>query len=157
MSDYIPKKFTLGKSQGTPCQSVTGTEGSCNPWWKADNRFRAGYLSRLEENLKREFPSTDLKGKPHINSKITAWKKPYNLLTNILDRNFKIDCDDEQWAQIVKHDQNARGMRNKAWPYLEQWKEIFGKDRANRAGVEDVMDAVNSLYSRQNLNPSNGS
>lgn len=77
--------------------------------WKADNGFRAGYLSRLEESLKREFPSTDLKGNPHITSKITAWKKSYNLLTNILDRSgvgftgdFKIDCDDEQWAQIVK-------------------------------------------------------
>lgn len=48
-------------------------------------------------------------------------------------------------------------MRTKAWPYLEQWKEIFGKDRANGAGAEDVMDAVNNLYSRQNLNTFNGS
>ncbi|KAG6383479.1 hypothetical protein SASPL_156766 [Salvia splendens] len=158
MSDYIPKKFTLGKSQGTPeANLLLGLKDLVTHGWKADNRFRAGYLSRLEENLKREFPSTDLKGNSHINSKITAWKKSYNLLTNILDRNgvgfgyngdFKID---------LKHDRNACGMRNKAWPYLEQWKEIFEKDCANGAGAEDVMDAVNSLYSRQNLNTSNGS
>ncbi|KAG6403230.1 hypothetical protein SASPL_135447 [Salvia splendens] len=29
--------------------------------WKSDNGFRAGYLAKVEEALRREFPATDLK------------------------------------------------------------------------------------------------
>ena len=78
--------------------------------WKSDNGFRGGYLSKIEEWMQTEFPRTDIKANPHIQSKLTALKKHYNLLSNILDRNgvgfnvhgdFKIDCYDDQWDQIV--------------------------------------------------------
>ena len=77
--------------------------------WKSDNGFRAGYLGRIEQRLRQAFPNTDLMGDPHINSKIGAWKKNHKSLSQILSRSgvgftadFKIDCDDEQWEQIVK-------------------------------------------------------
>ncbi|KAL8501416.1 hypothetical protein ACS0TY_020812 [Phlomoides rotata] len=37
---------------------------------KCDNGFKFGYLLLLENKLALKFPSTDLKGDPHINSKI---------------------------------------------------------------------------------------
>lgn len=79
--------------------------------WKSDNGFRGGYATKIEEWLKSEIPKTDLRANPHIQSKISAWKKNYYSLSNILDRSgigfnlhedFKIDCSDEQWDQIVK-------------------------------------------------------
>ena len=78
--------------------------------WKADNGFRTGYLTKIEDSLRAEFPKTDLKGTPHITSKISAWKKSYGILRAILGRtgigfnsdgDHKIDCTDEQWEQIV--------------------------------------------------------
>ncbi|KAH6807171.1 hypothetical protein C2S51_028279 [Perilla frutescens var. frutescens] len=126
--------------------------------WKSDNGFRAGYLYKLEEAMKKEFPSTDLKGMLHINSKTTTWKKNYHSLSAMLNRsgvgfNLKgthmIDCNDEQWEQIVKCDANAKLMRFKSWPHLDAWREIFGKDRATGENVEDVMDAVNELHQIQ--------
>lgn len=78
---------------------------------KSDNGFRAGYLGKLEEALKKAFPNTDLQGTPHINSKLCAWKKNYYSLTSILSRsgvgfnargNHMIDCEDDTWEQIVK-------------------------------------------------------
>lgn len=36
-------------------------------------------------------------------------------------------------------------MRYKSWPYYEDWKEIFGKDRANGDAAEDIMDAWNDI------------
>ncbi|KAH6763079.1 hypothetical protein C2S52_020512 [Perilla frutescens var. hirtella] len=107
--------------------------------WKSDNDFRAGYLNKLEEAMKKEFPSTDLKDMPHINSKTTTWKKNYYSLSTMLNRsgvgfNLKgthmIECNNEQWEQIVKCDANARLMRFKSWPHLDAWREIFGKDQA---------------------------
>ncbi|KAG6430622.1 hypothetical protein SASPL_108694 [Salvia splendens] len=72
--------------------------------WKSDNGFRSGYLTRIEDALKRDFPNTDLRAQPHIQSKITTWKKFYSTLAMILDQSgvgfnnhgdYKIDCDDD--------------------------------------------------------------
>ncbi|KAG6382229.1 hypothetical protein SASPL_158138 [Salvia splendens] len=110
--------------------------------WKCDNGYRARYLTRIKETIKCEFPNTDICPHPHIYSKITTWKRNYGSLKMMLnhsgigvnsDGQYKIECDDEQWAQLVKKDSNARYMRNKAWPQIEDWKEVFGNDRAGGA------------------------
>ncbi|XP_057766827.1 uncharacterized protein LOC130987196 [Salvia miltiorrhiza] len=122
--------------------------------WKSDNGFRVGYLGKLEESVKHVLPGTDLKGIPHIHSRISTWKKNYNSLVLILgktgvgfnvDGRHMIDCDAELWAEILKVDPNARKMNTKSWPHLEAWKEIFGKDRATGLAAEDAADAVNEM------------
>ncbi|XP_057788923.1 uncharacterized protein LOC131005840 isoform X2 [Salvia miltiorrhiza] len=128
--------------------------------WKADNGFRGGYLTKLEESIRKEFPDSDIKGMPHINSKISSWKKSYNSLLGMLDVSgvgfnhkgtFMIDCDNDQWELIVKKDKNALNMRFKSWPMLDDWKEIFGKDRANGVQAEDLMEAVHDMYTAENI------
>ncbi|KAG6432748.1 hypothetical protein SASPL_104334 [Salvia splendens] len=122
---------------------------------KSDNGFLSGYLTRALEVLKREFPKADIVVHPHIKSKITSWKKNYYSLMQILDRSgvgfnadgeYKIDIDDEQWAQVVQKDSNAKFMRNKSWPMLSDWKEIFGKDRAEGVKGMDTGEAVQKIY-----------
>ncbi|KAG6399415.1 hypothetical protein SASPL_140896 [Salvia splendens] len=53
--------------------------------WKADNGFRAGFLTRVEEFVRREIPTTTVRAQPHISSKINTWKKFYNSLNMMLD------------------------------------------------------------------------
>ncbi|KAG6394948.1 hypothetical protein SASPL_145539 [Salvia splendens] len=122
--------------------------------WKSNNGFRAGYQSKIEDSFRAEFPNTDLKGNPHINSKIGAWKKSYGLLRSILSRtgvgwnhhgDHTFDCSDEQWEQIVKADKEAKFMRNKSWPLWETWKTIFGKDHASGVAAEEIGAAARSL------------
>ncbi|KAG6427767.1 hypothetical protein SASPL_112014 [Salvia splendens] len=119
--------------------------------WKSDNGFRAGYLQKIENDIRAEFPNTDIKGTPHVTSRLQAWKKSYTSLCKILGRTgvgfnndgeYKIDCDNEQWVQIVQADKNARFMRTKSWPLWETWKCIFGKDRASGGGAEDLQAAA---------------
>ncbi|XP_057770560.1 uncharacterized protein LOC130990358 [Salvia miltiorrhiza] len=128
--------------------------------WKANNGFRAGYLSKLEYAMGKAFPDTDLKGMPHINSKISSWKKSYNSLMSMVqitgvgfssNGTFMIDCDNDQWDTIMKKDANAKGMHYKAWPMFEAWKEVFGKDRATGEQAEDVMDAYNEMIHNNNV------
>lgn len=79
---------------------------------KSDNGFKPNYLAKLEAAMKKKDPYTDLKGNPHINSKITAWKRNYHSLTGVLSKsgvgfnllgNFKIDClDDDLWASYER-------------------------------------------------------
>ncbi|XP_057780224.1 uncharacterized protein At2g29880-like [Salvia miltiorrhiza] len=127
--------------------------------WKFDNGFRAGYLNKLEEAMKKAFPGTDLKGVPHVNSKICAWKKHYNSLVLMLantgvgfnvNGDHMVNCTDEQWEHIVMKDQNARLMRLKSWPMLDDWKVVFGQDRATGEHAEDLMDAVTDMFRRRN-------
>ena len=79
--------------------------------WKADNGFRGGYLAKLEEAMRREFPTCGLRANPHIQSKIHIWKKNYGAVAQLLDKSgvgfnihgdYKIDCDEHQWAEIIK-------------------------------------------------------
>ncbi|KAG6418912.1 hypothetical protein SASPL_121119 [Salvia splendens] len=132
--------------------------------WKADNGFRSGYLFKLEESMRREFPNTDLRVSPHISSKLHTWKKFYSAVSSILERSgvgfnnhddFKIDCDEHVWSEIIKADSGARFLRYKSWPYYADWKMVFGKDRATGNSAQDT-DRANELCasgSRDSNNP----
>ncbi|XP_042038960.1 uncharacterized protein LOC121784791 [Salvia splendens] len=122
--------------------------------WKADNGFRDGSLSRILEALKREFPRTDLKISPNITSKISQWKKKLQLsLWNPrtkrcrLQPDYKIDCDNDKWEQIIRADKDARNMRFKSWPMWDAWNEIFGKDRAVDTPAADLKEMSKEVYS----------
>ena len=41
-------------------------------------------------------------------------------------------------------------MRNKSWPQFEEWKEIFGKDRADGEKSVDLGDSVQTIYGAKN-------
>ncbi|XP_042058409.1 uncharacterized protein LOC121802780 [Salvia splendens] len=125
--------------------------------WKSDNGFRTGYLGKIEDAIRKEFPNTDIKGTPHVNSKLTAWKKSYQSLRGILGRSgvgfnsdgeYRIECDDDQWEAIVMADKDAKFMRHKSWPLWTTWKMIFGKDRASGGGAEQIYDAAEILRSQ---------
>ncbi|KAL0293469.1 UNVERIFIED_CONTAM: hypothetical protein Sradi_6936100 [Sesamum radiatum] len=78
----------------------------CCTGWRCENGFRARY--KLEALMLKQFPNSDIRAEPHINSKIHVWKKFYNTLV----------------------DTTARTMRFKSWPFFPAWCEIFGRDRA---------------------------
>ncbi|XP_057768591.1 uncharacterized protein LOC130988695 [Salvia miltiorrhiza] len=42
-------------------------------------------------------------------------------------------------------------MRFKSWPFLEDWKEVFDKDRATGANAEDIMEAMYKMYQADGL------
>ncbi|KAL8456640.1 hypothetical protein ACS0TY_034757 [Phlomoides rotata] len=110
-------------------------------------RVPHGYLNQLSMYMKQVFPNTDLKPEPHINSRITVWKRNYHSLFEILkntgvglDSTTKmIEATDEQWDAFMKVDPNARLMRSKSWPLYDDWCEIFSNSRATgEASVSHV-------------------
>ncbi|GFP91761.1 hypothetical protein PHJA_001320100 [Phtheirospermum japonicum] len=121
--------------------------------WKSENRFKTGYLQVLEQEMLKAFPETDLRGIPHINSKIHVWKRYYSSLVSMLarsgigwnDTSKMIEAREDAWDSYLKVDSNARLMRFKSWPYFHDWGEIFGKDRATGEHTEDLVEAVNEV------------
>ncbi|KAG6405247.1 hypothetical protein SASPL_132834 [Salvia splendens] len=117
------------------------------------------YLVRAREAIKREFPNTDILPHPHIYSKITTWKRNYGSLKMMLnhsgigfnsDGSYRIEADDEQWDLFCKKDRHAKYMRNKPWPQYEDWKEVFGQDRADGERGVDVPTAAGTIYGHEN-------
>ncbi|KAL8557281.1 hypothetical protein ACS0TY_004642 [Phlomoides rotata] len=86
---------------------------------------QSGYLLLLENAMSLKFQGTDLKGDPHINSKIHVWKKQYTCLKSMLGvsgiglngTTYHIDALPEVWEAYVKVDPIARGMKNKTFPF----------------------------------------
>ncbi|KAG6387555.1 hypothetical protein SASPL_152747 [Salvia splendens] len=113
--------------------------------WKSDNGFRGG-----NPPYQLQAPAME--------------KKNYSSLVNMLNRSgvgfnykgdHKIDCDNDQWEQIVRLYNNARYMRYKSWPMFDEWKEIFGKDRATGSSGRDLQELYHGV--RLHLNVGNGS
>nr|XP_043607230.1 uncharacterized protein LOC122579181 [Erigeron canadensis] len=122
----------------------------CQSGWKRDNNsFRSGYTSVLEKELKSKLPGCNLKASPHIESRIKTLKKHCEAITNMKDA-FGIewrstDCmlicyDDDIWEDWIKDHSDAKGLRNKPFPYYEELCLIFQKNRGNHKTVEDALE-----------------
>ncbi|XP_075499391.1 uncharacterized protein LOC142537781 [Primulina tabacum] len=95
--------------------------------YKSENGFRNGYLPLLESAMKSAFSDTDIRGHPHITSKIHVWKKNYRSLSSMLAKigigwnhtENMLDATNEAWEAQLKVDNSVRVMRYKRWPYYE--------------------------------------
>ncbi|KAH6771755.1 hypothetical protein C2S52_005529 [Perilla frutescens var. hirtella] len=78
--------------------------------WKGENGFRTGYLMVLEKAMLKAFPSSDLRGEPHINSKVHVWKKHYASLQGMFahsgfswnEASMTITVEKEFWEEYIK-------------------------------------------------------
>ncbi|KAL8477360.1 hypothetical protein ACS0TY_029601 [Phlomoides rotata] len=106
-----------------------------------------------ENALSVKFTGTDLKGDPHINSKIHVWKKQYACLKSVLgvsgiglnSSTYHIDALPEVWDVYVKAYPTARGMKNKTFLFYQDWIDIFRNDRANGNEFQFYSDALNDV------------
>ncbi|XP_028097428.1 uncharacterized protein LOC114297232 [Camellia sinensis] len=96
----------------------------------------------------------NLRASPHIDSKIKFWRKQYNALQDMLNMSgfgwndeqkmVLVDSDDV-WKNYVRRVPDAKGMRNRPFPFYEDWLILFGKDRATGELAEDPADAVAAM------------
>ncbi|KAL8500325.1 hypothetical protein ACS0TY_020068 [Phlomoides rotata] len=107
--------------------------------YKCDNGFRSGYVTVLEQMMLQAFPNTDLRGDPHINSKMHVWKKQYVALHMIFDGS-GIGLN----ASYMR-DNTVRSLKNKSFPFNNDWIEIFGKDLATGENATAFHDAAQNV------------
>ncbi|CAL5339706.1 unnamed protein product [Camellia sinensis] len=116
--------------------------------------FRASFYNECEKKILSAFPGTDLRATPHIDSKIKLWRKQYNTLQDMLkisgfgwddDQKMVLVDSDDVWQNYVRKVSAAKGMRNKPFPFYEDWLILFGKDRATGELAEDPADAVAAI------------
>ncbi|KAL8545625.1 hypothetical protein ACS0TY_005670 [Phlomoides rotata] len=135
------------------CELIHGLKDLVVKGNKCDNGFRTGYLLILENWLTAKFPGTDLKGEPHINSKIHVWKRQYVCLKSMLgiygvelnSITYHVDALPEVWDAQIRVDAFTKSLRNKAFSFYAQWGEIFGNDRATGQDSQLYTDAVDEV------------
>ncbi|KZV27328.1 hypothetical protein F511_02437 [Dorcoceras hygrometricum] len=136
---------------------ITSLKDVITKGWKSENGFRAGYLTLLESAMHAAIPGTDLRGNPHINSKVHVWKKTYGTLVTLLgksgvgwnDTDKTVEATDETWDTIIKVDSSLRSMRHKQWTYYPDWCEIFGNDRATGEHSQTFENALKDVLNLQ--------
>lgn len=113
MSESVKTKTGKSRRTWTPLEEqclMNALKDIVQSGMKCDNGFRSGYLGVLEKAMAHRFPGTDLKGDPHIQSKIHVWRKTYGTLNTLLSRSGigwndltnTIDVGDDQvWKTYV--------------------------------------------------------
>ncbi|KAK8569014.1 hypothetical protein V6N12_007547 [Hibiscus sabdariffa] len=128
--------------------------------WKADNgTFRAGYLSNLEKMLEIKLPTLEIRANPHIESRVKLLKRQYNALSEMLNIGSGFGWNEEEKCLTAPKDvfdgwvrshPTAAGLRNKPFPFCDDFVLIFIKERAIGTSAKTTADAVEDLDVQDN-------
>ncbi|KAJ4822686.1 hypothetical protein Tsubulata_027250 [Turnera subulata] len=99
----------------------------------------------VEELLVVRLPSSGIKPKPHIESRMQTLKTHFSILCDMIasrgtsgfgwDNDRKcITAEKSIWEEYLKSHPDAEPFRYKSFPFYEELSIIFGKDRATGKG-----------------------
>ncbi|CAO2813873.1 unnamed protein product [Amaranthus hypochondriacus] len=120
--------------------------------WKVDTRFKIGYLSFVEKEMKKRLPTCDLKADPYIKSKIKLMKRSLSYILDIQRNGSSFGWDDEQkmvtrdkevYFEWAKSREGSAPLFMKPFPHYDKLIEIYAKELANgdrTRGPKDVTD-----------------
>ncbi|XP_039020997.1 uncharacterized protein LOC120153044 [Hibiscus syriacus] len=129
-----------------------------DPHWKANNgTFRSGYLSNLEKMLEIKLSTSQIRAHPHIESRVKLLKRQYNALSEMLNIGSGFGWNEEEKCLTVPKDVfddwvrshlTAAGLRNKLFPFFDDFVHIFGKERATgtAADAEEHIDVEDNAF-----------
>ncbi|KAK9158350.1 hypothetical protein Scep_004924 [Stephania cephalantha] len=138
--------------------------------YKADNGFKPGYITFLEEALKVSCPNSGIKGRPHIESHIKTLKKDWSMVHDMVNSThdgsggFSFDtsrnvivASDDVWDDYARHSPEASQWRNKLFHHYEDCCIIFGRDGATGEEARapaDILEEVNAVADSSSSNSS---
>ncbi|KAG6430915.1 hypothetical protein SASPL_108989 [Salvia splendens] len=141
MKGFVPPTKRPGSAAtdgGILMEGSVGMNSSPRQKFRKGDRTRRMWTPREEEILATTLLELVARG----------WKSDNGIGFNS-DGKHKIECDDEQWEQIVQADKETKFMRPKSWPLWDTWKSIFGNDRAGGGGEEQLDGAAAGARSQQ--------
>ncbi|KAK4382550.1 hypothetical protein Sango_2861900 [Sesamum angolense] len=121
---------------------INGLRSLVASGWKCDNGFRIGYLAQLENFMLCPIPNYDHRAKPHITSKIQAWKRQYFSIVGMMSKS-GFGWDESQC--MVTIEENDKDV----WDdYVK--REIFVKDCAAGDVANDTDGAASEICHEKN-------
>ncbi|WCJ22319.1 hypothetical protein M5689_004414 [Euphorbia peplus] len=113
-----------------------------NTPWKCHTGHKSGYLTFVEKELKRQLPGTDIKGTPHIKSKVKTMKKMLGYVLEIQKNGSGFGWDDEKKMVLGEEDifmgwaksrDGASQLYRRPMPHFDKLVEIYALDMAKGA------------------------
>ncbi|KAL6573399.1 hypothetical protein OROHE_001858 [Orobanche hederae] len=130
-----PKRF-WSKNEELVCIGVV--KELIKGGWRSGNGWRGGFYSAVKDEMKKIIPECTLI-EINVNSKLPVWKREWIMVFDVANLSgFNWDHSssmilaehDELWNALKKNGTDVDKMRGNAFPYYEDWCEIFEKDRA---------------------------
>ncbi|XVF83706.1 hypothetical protein PTKIN_Ptkin16aG0512600 [Pterospermum kingtungense] len=121
--------------------------------YNADTGFQAGYLLELERMLAKKLPNANIKGKPHIESRIKTLKKEWAIVYDMVkgDNTGGFGWDSER-NMVTAEDSDAAPFRTRRFHFFNELCEIYGKDRATGKDAQSAADIVEEIQNEDNDN-----
>ncbi|KAI9111764.1 hypothetical protein K1719_017454 [Acacia pycnantha] len=130
----------------------------------ADNGFKSGYANRLEAMMLEREPGSEIKGNPHILSRIktmkVAWQAVYDMVYGANTSGFGWDADrqcvvadKEVWDEYIKVHKRAGTYRNKCLPHFQDMCFIWSKDRAVGDYCKSPKGMVEEIHEEEEVIP----
>ncbi|XVF65852.1 hypothetical protein PTKIN_Ptkin09bG0284300 [Pterospermum kingtungense] len=101
--------------------------------------------------LEKDLPTSHIKAEPHIESRIRLLKRQYSAISDMLNLGSGFGWNDVKKCVIAAKDvyddwvrshPSAKGLRNRPFPFYDDFLTIFEKDRATGQGTETAADVV---------------
>ncbi|GKB01445.1 Myb/SANT-like domain-containing protein [Tanacetum coccineum] len=131
---------------------------SCDPLWKNDGGFRSNYMGELHRRIPIRSPNFSKQVSPHIESKVKWLKTKFHIINDLLKLSGfewndvdKIACKKEAYDNYCNNHKEAKGLWDVQFPYFNQLKLVYGRDRATGAAVEGYGDAIHNMETDQNV------
>ncbi|KAK9151046.1 hypothetical protein Syun_009355 [Stephania yunnanensis] len=132
--------------------------------YKCDNGFKSDYLNHLEEMLKKSGPTSGIKAKPHIESKVKVLRNLRSIINDMIlgikhdSSDFGFDSNSNMstappdiWDGYSKIFLDAKEHHKKSFPFYNDSCVIFKNDRATR---EDAVALENALEEVEKIDSS---
>nr|GMC80059.1 uncharacterized protein At2g29880-like isoform X2 [Ipomoea batatas] len=114
----------------------------------ADTGFKGEFLNELERMLKAKLPTTNIKAKPHIESRIRTLKKDWSIVHDLFTSNNSgfgwdeerkmVTAEDYVWDSYINTYKQAAQFRRKSFPFYHEFSSIYAK-----AGEDIIKEMTN--------------
>ncbi|KAJ8768155.1 hypothetical protein K2173_021095 [Erythroxylum novogranatense] len=142
--------------------------------YNADTGFKAGYLNELERMVATKLPNSNLKARPHIESRIKTLKEEWSIIYDMVKKDTSgfgwdserkmVTAEDHVWNSYLSisielltcfNHKDAAQFRRKSFPFYNELTGIYGKDRATENDAQIAVDILEEMERQEGVGESN--
>ncbi|KAI4319438.1 hypothetical protein MLD38_033035 [Melastoma candidum] len=133
--------------------------------YKADRGFKPGFFDAVERAMRLKLPESGIKARPHIESRLKTLEDHFNIVLDMMESTKKsnsgfgwdpimkcVTAPKNVWDEYLQSHKKAAKFREKPFPYYEEFRTIFGVDRANGNETVDFAAAEEDINREEEIN-----
>ncbi|KAI3463779.1 hypothetical protein Pfo_020442 [Paulownia fortunei] len=125
--------------------------------YKVENGFKPSYLNYVEKKMQVSLPSSGLKAKLHIESRIKTLKRDFHIVYDMLNVPTQVVLQKKAvWDSYLQSHPTHSSWQNKSFPFYDDLIVFFfEKDRASGMNAEVPSDMMEEIQREETNNDTN--